>query len=75
MLLLQLAWSGDGRYVAVAGAGGTVWAWDVAPADARALADFGACVSLWRLDETTLVKKPFVAESCSVLAKTRDATP
>ena len=69
VLLSQLAWSPDGRYVAVAGTGGTVWVWDVAPADARELETFGACVSPWRLDDTTLVKKPFAPETCSVLAR------
>jgi WD40 repeat protein/tRNA A-37 threonylcarbamoyl transferase component Bud32 len=67
VLLSQLAWSRDGRYLAVAGAGGTVWVWDVAPADARELDAFGACVSPWRLEDTTLVKKPFDPERCSVL--------
>jgi WD40 repeat protein len=67
VLLSQLAWSRDGRYLAVAGAGGTVWVWDVAPADARELDAFGACVSPWRLEDTTLVKKPFEPQRCSVL--------
>ncbi len=69
VFLAQLAWSRDGRYIAVAGAGGTVWVWDVAPADARSLDGFGACVSPWRLDDTTLVKKAFDPETCSVLAR------
>ncbi len=69
VLLAQLAWSRDGRYVAVAGAGGMVWVWDVAPADARELGRFAQCVSPWRLEDTTLAKKPFDPESCSILAR------
>lgn len=69
VLLAQVAWSRDGRYVAVAGAGGMAWVWDVAPADARELDRFARCVSPWRLEDTTLVKKPFDPESCSILAR------
>jgi WD40 repeat protein/tRNA A-37 threonylcarbamoyl transferase component Bud32 len=69
VLLAQLAWSRDGRYLAVAGAGGMVWIWDVAPANARELDRFAQCVSPWRLEDTTLVKKTFDPESCSILAR------
>jgi hypothetical protein len=67
VLVAQLAWSPDGRYLAIAGAGGTVWIWNIAPDAAGSLQEFGACVSPWALDDTTLVKKPFDPETCAVL--------
>ncbi len=66
-LLTQLAWSPDGRRLAVAGASGTVLVWDLTPPDPARLAAVTRCTSPWRLEDAVLVAAPFDADACAAL--------
>ena len=68
-LLTQLAWSPDGRRLAVAGASGTVLTFELAPPEPAALASVAACASSWQLVDAVLVARPFEPSRCAVLAR------
>ena len=67
-VLTQLAWSPDGTHLAIAGASGTVWVWDLTPGDPAGLGAFARCASQWKLDDTAIVAAPFDPASCSMLS-------
>jgi WD40 repeat protein len=69
VILTQLAWSPDGSRLAVAGASGTVWLWDLTPRDHAGLGAYVKCVSPWRLEDTAIVAAPFDPASCAMLGK------
>ncbi|MBA3458511.1 MAG: PQQ-binding-like beta-propeller repeat protein, partial [Deltaproteobacteria bacterium] len=69
VLLTQLAWSPDGTKLALAGASGTAWIWDLTPTDPRELATYVRCVAPWELQGTHLVAVPFDPASCAVLPR------
>ncbi len=68
-LLSQLAWSPDGTHLAVAGGAGTVWIWNLTPADPSSLSAYITCASPWQLADTVIVAAPFDPASCAVLAR------
>ena len=63
-MILQLAWSPDGRRLAIAGFTGTVWVWELAP-PAAPLAAFAACVSPWQLVDGLLVARDLDPTRCT----------
>ena len=67
-LITQLAWRPDGRQLAVAGASGLYWLWDLAPGDAS-LARFARCVSPWHLVDSALAVAPFEPATCDALGR------
>ena len=67
-LLTQLAWSPDGTQLAVAGASGTVWVWDLAPTDHTTLGAYIKCAVPWQLEESSIVAATFDPAACAVLA-------
>ncbi len=69
VILAQLAWSPDGTHLAVAGGSGTVWIWNLTPADPSSLSAYIKCASPWQLADTAIVAAPFDPASCSVLAR------
>jgi WD40 repeat protein len=66
-MIFQLTWSPDGRRLAIAGGGGTVWLWDLSTGAGADLDGFTACVSPWRLEDSALVAAPFDPAACAVL--------
>ena len=70
-LVTQLAWSPDGRSLAIAGYAGTVWVWDLSPMDPAGLRAFVDCVSPWQrtADDVALVARPFDPTSCALLQR------
>ncbi len=65
-LVTQLAWSPDGHRLAFGGGSNIIFVWDLAPVDPAALAAFTRCVSMWRLDDASLVATEFDPASCNV---------
>jgi WD40 repeat protein len=53
-MLLQLVWSPDGTRLAIAGAAGAVWIWNLAPGTRDGLEQFVRCVSPLKLEDSSL---------------------
>ena len=68
-LVTQLAWSPDGTRLALAGATGTVWVWQLAPDDGAGLDAFVRCVSSWALAAPGAAARGFDPADCAGLGR------